>query len=65
MSGTCALILKRDVFVDVILPIVPIELSDSFELARDKRDFRANGDNDTLAKGTNTPKCGGHVKYLK
>ena len=55
VSGTCALIRKRDVFVDVILPMVPIELSDSLEPARDKRDLRDNGDNDTLAKGTKIP----------
>lgn len=53
--GTCALMRKRDVFVDVMLPMVPIELSDSFELARDKRGLRDNGDNDTFARGTNIP----------
>lgn len=46
---------NRDVFVDVILPMVPIELSDSFELARDKRGLRDNGDNETFARGTNIP----------
>lgn len=58
VSGTWALIRKRDVFVDVMLPnvpIVPIEVSDSLEPARDIRDLRANGDNDTFAKGTNIP----------
>lgn len=55
VGGTCAFILKRDVFVDVMLPIVPIELSDSFEPARDNRDLRDNGDNETLANGTNIP----------
>lgn len=55
VGGTCALIRKRDVFVDVTLPMVPMELSDSFEPARDKRVLRDNGDNDTLARGTNIP----------
>lgn len=55
MSGTWALILKRDVAVDAILPSVPIDVSDSFEPALDMRDLRDNGDNDTLANGTNIP----------
>lgn len=68
MSGTWALIRKRDVFVDVMLPIVPIvpiEVSDSLEPARDIRGLRANGDNDTFAKGTNIPWFDGQLKYLK
>lgn len=55
VSGTCALILKRDVAVDAILPSVPTEVSDSFEPALDKRDLRDSGDNDTLANGTKMP----------
>lgn len=57
-SGTCALIRRRDVLVDVMLPMVPMvpkDVSDSFEPALDKRDFRANGDNDTFANGTKIP----------
>lgn len=55
VGGTCAFIRKRDVFVDVMLPMVPIEVSDSFELERDKRVLRDNGDNETFAKGTKIP----------
>lgn len=65
MSGTCALIRKRDVFVDVMLPIVPIEVNDSFEPARDRRVLRDNGDNDTFAIGTKIPTFGGQMKYLQ
>ena len=65
MSGTCALIRKRDVAVEAILPSVPTEVRDSFDPDRDKRGFRADGDNETLANGTNMPNCGGQSKYLK
>lgn len=53
--------------VDAILPSVPIEVSDSLELARDNRDgvLRADGDSVTLARGTNIPYLSGHSKYLR
>lgn len=69
-SGTCWLLLIRilDVtVVDAMLPSVPIEVSDSFEFARDNRDgvLRASGDRVTLARGTNIPYLSGHSKYLQ
>lgn len=64
MSGTCALIRKREVAVEVILPSVPTEVSDSFDPDRERRGFRADGDSETLANGTNIPYCGGQSKYL-
>lgn len=65
MSGTCALIRKRDVAVEAMLPSVPTDVRDSFDPDRDRRGFRADGDNETLANGTNMPNCGGQSKYLK
>lgn len=65
MSGTCALIRKREVAVEAILPIVPTDVRDSFDPDRERRGFRADGDSDTLANGTNMPYCAGHSKYLK
>ena len=55
MSGTWALIRRRDVAVDAILFIVPTDVSDSLDPARDKRVLRDDGDNVTLANGTNIP----------
>lgn len=54
-SGTWAFIRSRDVAVDATLPNVPIDVSDSLEPARDKRDLRDKGDNETFANGTNIP----------
>lgn len=53
--------------VDAMLPRVPIEVSDSFELARDNREgvLRADGDRVTLASGTKMPYLSGHSKYLQ
>lgn len=69
-KGTCWLLLIRSLevtVVDAMLPSVPIEVSDSFELARDRRDgvLRADGDSVTLARGTNIPNLSGHSKYLR
>lgn len=55
MSGTCALIRKRDVAVDAMLPSVPTDVNDSFEPERDKRVLRDDGDNVTFANGTKIP----------
>lgn len=55
----------RDVFVVAMLFMVPIEVRDSREPARDKRVFFVDGDSDTLAIGTKTPNFGLHSKYLK
>lgn len=41
--------------MDAIDPMVPTEVSDSFEPARDRRTLRDDGERDTLASGTNTP----------
>lgn len=50
-----------------MLPRVPIDVSDSFELARDNRDgvLRADGERVTLARGTKIPYLSGHSKYLR
>lgn len=67
--GTCWLLLIRIrevTVVDAMLPSVPIDVSDSFEPARDIRDgvLRDDGDRVTLARGTNIPNLSGHSKYL-
>lgn len=62
MSGTWALARNRDVAVDATLPIVPTDTRDSFEPALDKRFIFDDGDNDTLATGTNIPFLSGHEK---
>jgi len=55
VSGTWALIRKRDVAVDIVLPIVPTDVNDSLELARDKRYRLEAGDIVTFAMGTKMP----------
>lgn len=57
MDATCWVLLRRmrDVTVDAIEPMVPTEVSDSFDPARERRTLREDGDSDTLASGTNTP----------
>ncbi len=60
---TCAL-LNLEAVVETILVAVMFEFNDSFELARDSRDIRVFGDNDTLAMGTKMPCFSGHSKYL-
>lgn len=69
-SGTCWLLLIRILevtVVDAILPNVPMEVSDSFDPARDIRDgvLRDDGDRVTLARGTKIPNLSGHSKYLR
>lgn len=48
-----------------MLPIVPTDVSDSFDPDRDRRGFRADGDSETLASGTKMPYCAGQSKYLQ
>lgn len=55
MSGTCALIRRRDVAVDAIVFTVPTDVNDSFDPDRDKRTLRDDGDSVTLANGTKIP----------
>lgn len=50
--------------VDAKLPNVKFDARDSCELARDKRDLREIGDNETLLSGTKSPRFGSHLKYL-
>lgn len=45
----------RDVTVEAIEPMVPTEVSDSLEPARDSRVLRDDGDSETLAMGTKMP----------
>lgn len=56
---------KRDVFVVAILFIVPIEVRDSRDPVRDRRDFLDDGERETFAIGTKTPYFGLHSKYLR
>lgn len=55
---------KRDVFVVTMLFIVPIDVRDSRDPARERRVIFADGDRETFAIGTKTPCLGLHSKYL-
>lgn len=48
-----------------MLPTVKFDARDSWELARDKRDLRANGESATFDSGTKRPWFGSHLKYLR
>lgn len=48
-----------------MLFIVPMEVRDSRDPVRDRRDFLEDGDSETFAIGTKTPYFGLHSKYLK
>lgn len=62
MSGTWALARNREVAVDVTLPIVPTDMRDSLEPARDMRLSFDDGESVTLATGTKIPFLSGQEK---
>lgn len=48
-----------------MLFIVPMDVRDSRDPARERRVFFDDGDNETFAIGTKTPNLGLHSKYLR